>query len=241
MERPFTSVGYKWTTALEGEVKAGKEGKVPRLDKQTMFGQSRWGLELCQFQIQWRFSWFCFSTARLDGRVLEMFSQDLWSLNRWSFPKHFLVFFPQLCQWNYFPTMKWSQIALVGRSAVCRTRDGDDILPGRWSRQSLSLSLFITFSVITFTFALITFTSVSINIFASSHSISDEQLQSLEPTWVVVAWLRDGRRQIIRCNTLLKSPTSPKRDLVITLTKSPPSPNPDLKTVSGPGWPWRNC
>ena len=37
MERPFTSVGYKWTTALEGEVKTGKEGKVPRLDKQTMF------------------------------------------------------------------------------------------------------------------------------------------------------------------------------------------------------------
>ena len=107
--------------------------------------------------------------------------------------------------------MKWSQIALVGRSAVCRTRDGDDILPGRWSRQSLSLSLFITFSVITFTFALITFTSVSINIFASSHSISDEQLQSLEPTWVVVAWWRDGRRQIIRCNTLLMSPTLQKR------------------------------
>ena len=89
MERPFTSVGYKWMTALEGEVKAGKEGKVPRLDKQTMFGQSRWGLELCQFQIQWRFSWFCFSTAPLDGRVLEMFSQDLWSLNRWSFPTYF--------------------------------------------------------------------------------------------------------------------------------------------------------
>ena len=240
MERPFTSVGYKWTTALEGEVKAGKEGKVPRLDKQTMFGQSRWGLELCQFQIQWRFSWFCFSTARLDGRVLEMFSQDLWSLNRWSFPKHFLVFFHNcvnetiFLSWNDLRLRLLDEVQCVERGMeMTFFREGDLVNHFHFCHYN--------FSVITFTFAVITFNSVSINIFASSHSISDEQLQSLEPTWVVVAWLRDGRRQIIRCNTLLKSPTSPKRDLVITLTKSPPSPNPDLKTVSGPGWPWRNC